>query len=118
MQYKVAPELLRIRQCAWDQAQQISFSVGETAPPVALHTIAIELKIKRIEFIPLLCTAGIGPVEDGYSIYINTRAPGAANIKKRCLDVSLDDFQLLNPRLRFNVAHEMAHVFFFNAVGG
>jgi hypothetical protein len=77
-----------------------------------------QLRIRRIELLPMLCTAGIGPVDDGYVIYINSTAKGTANFTKKCLDLTDEDFRSLNVSLRFSVAHEMAHVFFFNALDG
>src|SRR5713226_7006091 len=118
MRRTTGPSLSDIRECAWEQAHQMSLSVADAAPPVALHKLAALLRIRRIELLPMLCTAGIGPVEDGYVIYINSTAKGTANFTKKRLDLTDEDFRSLNVSLRFSVAHEMAHVLFFNALDG
>jgi hypothetical protein len=62
----------------------------------------------------LLSTAGIVYTEAGYSILINVSAAGASAIEKKRLDLTAEDFSRLNAPLRFTIAHEMAHVFFFD----
>ena len=96
----------------------MSLAIADAAPPVALHELASKVRIQRIELLPMLCTAAIGPVDGGYVIYINTTANGSEQIRKGHLDVTEEDFRCLNNSLRFSVAHEIAHVFFFNSVGG
>ena len=114
----VASPFSELRRRAWHQAWKMSACAAANAPPVALHELADKLRIRRIEFLPLLSTAGVGPVENGYVVYINTRAPGATRISKKCLDLTHEDFTSLTSPLRFSVAHEMAHVFFFDLLGG
>ncbi len=112
------PLFERTRASAWQQAWTMSALAANSAPPVALHELASKLRIRQIEFLPLISTAGIRPLDGGYVIYINTRAPGAESVTRERLEPTHDDFSNLNSPLRFTVAHEMAHVFFFNAVGG
>lgn len=110
--------LSKLRDQAWKQAHAMSAAAAEDAPPVALHSLASALRIRHIELLPMLCTAAIGPAEGGYVVYINSTASGADDIAKERLELTAEDFARLNVRLRFSVAHEMAHVFFFNALGG
>jgi hypothetical protein len=118
MARRMSISFVQLRQRAWRRVLELSDVAGDCAPPVPLNEIATRLSIRGVEFLPLVSTAGVGPVEDGYGVYINTRAPGAAPFGRSCLHTTREDFDRLSAPLRFTVAHEMAHVLFFELLGG
>src|SRR5262249_8994529 len=111
-------EFSKLRDAAWKAVVSWSHSVAGRSPPVPLHQLAAQRRIRRIQVLTLLSTAGLAPVENGYAIYLNEAAPGASTLAQAKLDVHEADFMRLTAPLRFNVAHEIAHVFFLDLVGG
>lgn len=107
-----------LRKHAWHAAAKLAAYAPQCQAPVALHEFAARLRIRRLEFRPMLSTAGIAVVPDGYVIFINTNAPGASLIEKKVLQIGAEDFDQLTTPLRFNVAHELAHVIFYDLLGG
>jgi hypothetical protein len=107
-----------LREKAWRGLQRLSQDVSETAPPVRLHAVATRLHVRRVEFVPMVSTAGVKPIEDGYVILVNTTAAGASRVTKRHLEVTESDFDSLSVPLRFCIAHELAHIVFYDLFDG
>jgi hypothetical protein len=109
-----ASSFRQLREKAWSEALRTSEWACRFGLPVSLRELAIRLNVRRLEFKPLISTGGIGSDDaGGYVIYVNPRAPGAESVTKRHLDLTADEFASFPPPLRFTIAHEMAHVFFF-----
>ena len=66
--------------------------------------------VRRIEFEPLLSTAGLEKEEDGYVMSVNTEAAGANRKEGMALEISAETCLSLNTALRFTLAHELAHL--------
>jgi Zn-dependent peptidase ImmA (M78 family) len=118
MKQRSASPFIDLRSRAWLEAGKFSNSLASGDPPVALHQLAKRLRIRRVEILPLMSTAGVVPIDDGYVIYLNEKAPGAEKVTKKCLEVNHEEFARLPPQLRFTIAHECAHVIYYNLVGG
>lgn len=102
----------------WRLVEILADSTLEKPLPVPLHELARELNIRFIQFEPLLGTAGLVKIKDGFAIMVNTEAPGATQKKSTILNTNSDDWDELKPPLRFTFAHEIAHVLYFNAAEG
>jgi hypothetical protein len=92
MSVELVNTFVELRERAWRAAWNMSGAAAESDPPVPLYKFAAQLRINRIEFLPLLSTAGIGPVDGGYVVYMNSRAPGASKVPTKCLQVTSKDF--------------------------
>lgn len=103
---------------AWRLVEKLSYSTLEKPFPVPLHKLAREISINYIQFEPLLSTAGLVKIKNGFAIIINTEAPGAIQNKSTILNANSADWEELKPPLRFTIAHEIAHVLYFNAAEG
>lgn len=118
MMSRPLPSFDALRKRAWRAAEALSDELAKGPLPVALDDLANRLRIRRIEFVPLLSTAGLVPVENGYAVLINERAPGADIRDKSRLSIEELARARLSAPLRFTIAHECAHIIFFNLMGG
>lgn len=106
-----------IVQQAYLVAQEWAMSVADRVP-VPLHKLANEKRILRIRFEPLISTSGLVKTKDGFDIVVNTEAPGATQKAGTVQEINNADWSKFAPSLLFGIAHEIAHVIFFDVVGG
>src|SRR2546422_11139957 len=83
--------------------------------PVPLHELAESLQVKHVRFEPLLSTAGISKAQDGFAIFVNTEARGPSQSQGTVLGLDQDTWAGFEPSTRFTLAHELAHLLFFEA---
>lgn len=99
-----------LKQRAIDVAEAFAGVAAKQPLPVRLAPIAVEMKIKRLRFEPLLSVAGLAEADEGFEIIINTEADGVMGKAPGTIvtwpEIDVDD---LHPALRFTIAHEIAH---------
>lgn len=83
-------------------------------PPIPLLSISKACRVKKIEFRPLLVAGGLAVDGNGFRIYVNSHKNSASVLTHR---LTRDGGRTLDPRLRFTIAHELIHTFFFNLSG-
>lgn len=105
-------------QKAYLVAQEWAMSVADRVP-VPLHELAKQRNIHRIRFEPLISISGIVKTKDGFDIVVNTEdAPEAIQKGSTVQEVNNSDWSNFKLPLLFSMAHEIAHVIFFDVVGG
>lgn len=91
------------------RAQRLAFRFGGPGPAVALRRIAEECGIKEVVFRPLLVSGGLAIDGDKLVMFVKCDAEDVV----RCNTAFLESGGLdLIPRMRFTIAHEIAHTFF------
>lgn len=104
-----------LRKRAEAMATRLTVDIGLGDLPIALNQIT-QKQNTDVMFQPLLIEGGIALVEGGFRIYVST--------PREQVGLMRDNFQ--NPedggrsfpsRIRFTVAHELAHTFFFDTMG-
>ena len=83
--------------------------LDETLPPI--HDLARTYGVRAIRFEPLLSTAGLSKVSDGFLVHVNSDAYDDKP-EGTVLDVNEETLWNLRPPVRFSVAHEIAHAIF------
>lgn len=101
-----------LRKKAFYQASK--WGQSSTEKPVLLHQLGKSLGVTGIRFEPLLSMAGLEKSSDGFNIIINTEAFGVDFPSGTILKTDYDDWSKLNPPVRFSVAHELAHIIFYD----
>jgi hypothetical protein len=86
---------------------------GESALPVRLSSIARARKVQDVVFRPLLVDGCLGVRRDGFVIFVRCEKRNSADLNKAWRSDDLAH-RALSPRMRFTIAHEIAHTFFFN----
>lgn len=77
--------------------------------PVALKGIAESCGVSRVEFRPLLIDGGLAIEDKAFVVFVNCDKATTSDLSKRFSDGG----QTLPPRMRFTIAHELIHTFFF-----
>jgi len=108
-------DCLRVK--VWQMAHKWTSSVRHRALPVPLEELAKARNIKRVRFAPILSTAGLKKTDDGYVIVINPVSAGE-RLGRGSELTSSTDWRYLTPRVRFSIAHEIAHVLFYDSMDG
>jgi hypothetical protein len=81
--------------------------------PVRLSNVARARKVQDVVFRPLLVDGCLGVREDGFVIFVRCDKTRSSNLRKAWSDEA--SFQSAFPaRMRFTIAHEIAHTFFFD----
>lgn len=82
-------------------------------PPIPLQEIFTRCHVKKVVFQPLLLEAGIAVDDDGFVVFVNcdekSREP-----YRLAYDADRQQGRYLPARVRFSLAHELIHTFFFN----
>ena len=81
--------------------------------PIPLLTIVREQAVKHMVFRPLPIDGGISHDGEGFTIYVNANEADAARFHASVFDES-DGGASLPPKVRFTIAHEIVHTFFYN----
>jgi len=88
-------------------ADDAHLSIRCIAPPVDLHAIARQQRVKRVKLRLMMQLGALVPVPGGFEIFVRHQEP-------RDLDVGAPEPpKLLNTRQRFTLAHEIAHTLFY-----
>jgi hypothetical protein len=102
------------RRDALKQAERLSATLG-TRLPVDIGAIADACRIRRIEFRPLLVDGALGVVAGGFEIFVRCESFNADVWSERfasARDGTLLPMNAVN-KVRFTIAHEIAHTFFY-----
>jgi hypothetical protein len=113
MKYKSSGRWTRWRRDAVAAVDSLVRDNGDEARPVRLSGIAIARKVRDVVFRPLLVDGCLGVRKDGFVIFVrcDKEKSGELNQAWRSEDLSHRSF---SPRMRFTIAHEIAHTFFFD----
>ncbi len=102
----------KLHRTATTRARRLVHALTLMDLPVRLRPIA-DAQHAHVTFQPLLVEAGISTVNGGFEIYANCRAGAVRNLMAR-FDDPEDGGRSFPHRLRFTLAHELAHTFFFD----
>ena len=105
-----------ICQNGWATAQRWIRRWSATAQPSPLEDLALEYRLKRIEFKPLLSTAGLIQDGDDFAMHVNTEAIGIGSLEP--ISISTSACHKLSAPLRFSLAHELSHLIFLRESNG
>ena len=98
------------------KAESLASSVSKDEFPILLHRLAERRKVTSVDFCPLLVDAMLTTHPKGFRILLNSDGGRAQELKERYRDESKG--RLLQSRLRFSIAHELAHTFFYDLTNG
>jgi hypothetical protein len=82
-------------------------TLGISQPPVDLYAIARNQRVKRLGFRFIIPRGLLLPVEGGFEVYLRDQNRKDFDILGR------EPKDLLSPRQRFSLAHEIAHTLFY-----
>jgi IrrE N-terminal-like domain len=91
----------------------LAITSGGGGLPVRLSNIAHARKVRDVVFRPLLVDGCLGVRADGFVIFVRCDKHKTADLNKAWNDED-SAHRTLPPRIRFTIAHEIAHTFFFN----
>jgi Zn-dependent peptidase ImmA (M78 family) len=94
------------------EVDALASRVSKKEFPIPLRPIAEGRKITSVDFCPLLVDAMLTTHSDGFRILLNSDGGRSKELKEQYDNES--KVRMLNPRLRFSVAHELAHTFFYD----
>jgi len=94
------------------EVESLASRVSKNEFPILLRPLAECRKVTSIDFYPLLVDAMLTTHPEGFRILLNSVGGRAQELKERYRNESKG--RLLQPRLRFSVAHELAHTFFYD----
>lgn len=93
-------------------ADSIACTTAEFNFPICLNRIAKRQRVSRVDFSPLMVDAMLTTHSNGFRILLNSNGKNAIALRElyhaECAD------SLLPTRMRFSLAHELAHTFFFD----
>jgi uncharacterized protein DUF955 len=105
------------RRDALKRAERLSATFG-TRLPVDIGALADACCIQRIEFRPLLVDGALGVVTGGFEIFVRCESSDADVLSERfasARDGALLPANTVN-KIRFTIAHEIAHTFFYRPI--
>lgn len=94
------------------KADTLASKVSNREFPVLLRPIAENRKVTSVDFCPLLVDAMLTTHSEGFRILLNSNGGRAKELKERYRNESREI--MLASRLRFSLAHELAHTFFYD----
>jgi hypothetical protein len=94
------------------EADSLASRASKNEFPVLLRPIADRRKVTSVDFCPLLVDAMLTTHSEGFRILLNSDGGRAQELKERYQNES--KVKLLHPRLRFSIAHELAHTLFYD----
>src|SRR5436189_3611675 len=98
------------------EADALGCNVARSEFPVLLRPIAERRRVTSVEFRPMLVDAMLTTHSGGFRILFNSDGANAADLRQRFERESHE--QLMSPRLRFSLAHELAHTLFYDLAEG
>src|SRR3954447_17198360 len=103
----------RWRRNAAAVVDDLAAASADGALPVRLPEIARARKVREVVFRPLLMDGCLGVRKDGFVIFVRCEPRNSGELK-RAWSADHARYRLLSPRMRFTIAHEIAHTFFFD----
>lgn len=94
------------------EADSLASRASRNEFPILLRPIAERRKVTSVDFCPLLVDAMLTTHPAGFRILLNSDGGRAQELTDRYLNES--KLRMLLPRLRFSIAHELAHTFFYD----
>lgn len=96
-------------------AELLASRVSKNEFPILLRPLAERRKVTSVDFCPLLVDAMLTTHHEGFRILLNSDSGRPQELNERYRNESKG--RLLQPRLRFSIAHELAHTFFYDLTG-
>src|SRR6267154_3204031 len=94
------------------RADSLASTVSKNEFPILLRPLAECRKVTSVDFCPLLVDAMLTTHPKGFRILLNSDSGRAQELKERYHNES--KIKMLHSRLRFSIAHELAHTFFYD----
>jgi len=94
-----------------NDADALACAVAQNRFPVFLRPIAERRRVTSVEFRPLLVDAMLTTHPRGFRILFNSNEANPTELQEQY--EREDGDRMLTPRLRFSLAHELAHTFFY-----
>ncbi len=101
-----------LRRQALEWAEKAALAAGASSKPTALGVIAKRQTVATVTFCPLFVDGGIYLDDLGFHISVNCEASRCAEYSRRWANDPTGSN--LPPRMRFTLAHEIAHTYFFD----
>jgi hypothetical protein len=98
-----------------NDADALAAEVAKGHFPVLLQSLAMRCRVTAVEFRPLLVDAMLTTHARGFRILFNSNGDNPTALRNQFEHESPD--RLLAPRLRFSLAHELAHTLFYDISG-
>lgn len=103
-----------IRSSVMAEAERIVNLLPCKKLPIQLKYIARNRNILKVYFRPMLCDACLLTLSDG-GFHVYVKAPSDLSEKLTNIYESNEEAELLPNRMRFSIAHEIAHTFFYES---
>lgn len=97
-------------------AESLALKYSSGKLPVPLREIANSRHVKEVVFRPLMIDGCTAVEDDGFVIYVRCEEREVEDLHTRWNSVS-DGGRSLSARMRFTIAHEITHTFFFDLDG-
>jgi len=94
------------------EADALASRTAKSEFPVLLRPIAERRRVTSVEFCPLLVDAMLTTHPNGFRILFNSNGAIPSVLQERYKNESRE--QIMTSRLRFSLAHELAHTFFYD----
>lgn len=98
------------------EVEILSCDAAKNEFPVLLRPIAERRKVTSVEFCPLLVDAMLTTHPNGFRILFNSNGADPLELRRNYECESRE--QVMGSRLRFSLAHEIAHTLFYDLSGG
>src|SRR6266487_2863778 len=98
------------------EAETLSCNAAKNQFPVLLRPVAERRRVTSVEFRPLLVDAMLTTHPNGFRILFNSSGADPSEMEEQFKNESKE--QGMPSRLRFSLAHELAHTFFYDLSGG
>ncbi|MGA2220563.1 MAG: ImmA/IrrE family metallo-endopeptidase [Verrucomicrobiia bacterium] len=98
-----------------DHADALGSMATSDRLPVNLNIIAQRLRVTAVEFQPLLVSAMLSTHPEGFRIFVKSEVDRVEDLRKRF--ESEAPKALLPTKVRFSIAHELAHALLYNLAG-
>lgn len=105
-----------LRRALLVRADALASTVSKNEFPILLRPLAERRKVTLVDFCPLLVDAMLTTRPEGFRVLINSDGGRAQELKERYSNES--KATLLPSRIRFSIAHELAHTFFYDLTNG
>jgi hypothetical protein len=98
------------------KAESLASRVSKNKFPILLRPLAERQKVTSVDFCPLLVDAMLITHPEGFKILLNSDGGRTQKLRERYRNESKGT--LLQSRLRFSIAHELAHTLFYDLTNG
>jgi len=98
------------------QGENLATLYGSNSLPIPLKKIAEKRKVKNVIFRPLLVDGCLTVTDEGFNIYVCCKKGESQDVTSKF--EAENEVVGLPPRMRFTIAHEIAHTLFFDLTDG